>query len=190
MTRMRVRRQSDELLTETILLIASRCECDPTFGATKLNKILFYADFLAYLNLGRSITGQEYFALQQGPAPKRLLPVLKKMQADGSLAILESEFYGKVQRRTIALRQPDVGKFNSEEVDLIHYVIENWWGKTGREISEQSHRFLGWQLAAEKETIPYEAALVGNREPTLDEIQRGLRLDPVAKELLARNAAR
>lgn len=188
MPKIRVRRSSDEKLKELILLIASRCEGDTTFGATKLNKLLFYADFLAYLKLGHSITGQEYFALQQGPAPKRLIPIVKRMEQDGDLATFETNFHGYTQRKTVALRQPDLAKFEPEEIDVIHHVIQDCWGRTGRQMSDWSHGFLGWSVAREKETIPYGVALVGTRPPTLDEIRRGLKLEKLALENLARNA--
>ena len=74
-------RPDDAKLRELILLISSLSEGDPTFGAVKLNKLLFHCDFSAYLTYGRPITGQEYFALKQGPAPRRLLPITKRMQA-------------------------------------------------------------------------------------------------------------
>jgi hypothetical protein len=57
------------------LLIATRSEGDEPFGAVKLNKLLFYADFFAYVKFGECITGQEYQKLAQGPAPRRMLPV-------------------------------------------------------------------------------------------------------------------
>jgi hypothetical protein len=59
-------------LRELILYIAARCERDPRFGATKLNKILLFADFLAYFRRRRPITGVEYMRLPNGPAPRRL----------------------------------------------------------------------------------------------------------------------
>ena len=42
---------------ELILYCALKSETHRFFGATKLNKCLFYADFLAYRALGSSITG-------------------------------------------------------------------------------------------------------------------------------------
>jgi len=38
---------NDRKFQELLLYVAARCEGAPTFGATKLNKILFFADFLA-----------------------------------------------------------------------------------------------------------------------------------------------
>jgi hypothetical protein len=59
-----------------ILLIAEWCQADPKFGAIKVNKLLFHADFSAFLTHGEPITGQEYFKLPQGPAPRLLKPNL------------------------------------------------------------------------------------------------------------------
>ena len=64
----------DARLRELILLICKGSEGDPRFGAVKLNKLLFYCDFSAYAKLGKSITGQEYLALPEGPALKKLKP--------------------------------------------------------------------------------------------------------------------
>jgi len=57
-------------------------------------------------------------------------------------------------------------------------------------MSNESHEFLGWSLANLEETIPYSVALVGDREPTLDEIRRGSGLESLALECLAQNAVR
>src|SRR5437868_742907 len=93
----------DEKLRELILLIASRSEGDPKFGKVKLNKLLFHCDFSAYLTFGQPITGQEYFALKQGPAPRRFLPVTKKMRDKGELAFQCRDNYGRKQEKPIAL---------------------------------------------------------------------------------------
>ena len=53
---------------ELIVLIASLSRDDPAFGDVKLNKLLFFSDFLAYTNLGHPTTGAEYQKLDFGPA--------------------------------------------------------------------------------------------------------------------------
>ena len=73
-------RPNDAKLVELILLISEWSQGDPKFGAIKLNKLLFHADFSAFLTTGEPITGQEYFALPQGPAPKRFKPITEKMK--------------------------------------------------------------------------------------------------------------
>src|SRR6266487_3415423 len=50
--------RADEKLRELILHICIRSEDDEAFGAVKLNKLLFFSDFHAFLRLGKPITGQ------------------------------------------------------------------------------------------------------------------------------------
>ncbi|MBM4416381.1 MAG: DUF4065 domain-containing protein [Chloroflexi bacterium] len=57
---------------EVLLYIAQSSENDPRFGATKLNKILYFSDFKAFATLGDFITGATYQRLDRGPAPHEL----------------------------------------------------------------------------------------------------------------------
>lgn len=47
------------------------------------------------------------------------------------------------------------------KIALVTELLEMCWNHSGNELSELSHRFAGWRLAGDKETIPYEVALVG-----------------------------
>src|SRR5687767_11634112 len=106
-------------LGELILYISKKSELDPNFGAVKLNKILFYSDFIAFGRLGKAITEQDYQRLDQGPAPRRLLPVREDLIDRGYLAIQEVARFGKTQKRTVALRDPDLSIFTAEEIALV-----------------------------------------------------------------------
>jgi hypothetical protein len=145
---------------ELVLFICQRSEGDVAFGATKLNKLLFYSDFLSYKKLGKPITGARYQRLPNGPAPRCLLPVLEDMQRVGEVAQSERNFFGRVQKRTMALRDPDLTLFSGSEIALVTELIEKCWNQNASWISEQSHRFMGWQLADDREDIPYSVALV------------------------------
>jgi len=159
---------SNEKLQELVLYIAINSEGDAAFGATKLNKILFFADFIAYTQFGRSITGQEYQKLPYGPAPRMLMPVRHQLEAAGAI-VVRPQFRGYQQEKVFALRPPELNYFTAQEIDLVKSLIVEWWGRSASEISESSHQFVGWQAAAEGETIPYEVALVDFREPTAEE---------------------
>jgi hypothetical protein len=176
---------NDDKFRELLIFIAARSGKDPHFGAIKQNKLLFYCDFLAYLKLGKPITGQEYFALRQGPAPRYGERIRKEMVRDREIAIQNTGG----QTRTVALREPKYKIFSSEEVALVTEVLQAYRASSGSELSEKSHRFTGWYLAKEKEPIPYAVALVGNRLPTHSEIQRGPVLEAIAEACLADNAA-
>ncbi len=174
---------------ELLLFIARRSENDPLFGAIKLNKLLFYSDFLAYLEFGRPITGQPYFALENGPAPRYLVRVREQMVKSKEIAVSRKPTLSGVQERVLALREPDPNKFTAGEIDLVTKIIDICRAQTGTELSELSHRFAGWRLAGEKEDIPYEVALVGNRPPTPAEKSYGVKLEALAASCLMENAA-
>jgi hypothetical protein len=178
------RQESDKKLRELILLIAEWCQADPKFGAIKLNKLLFHADFSAFLTHGEPITGQEYFALPQGPAPRRLKPITESMKKNGELAYQEVSYFGQIQKRPIALRSADLSEFSGADVNLVRQTVERFWKLNATEISDQSHLFLGWKAARLHETIPYGTALVSRRVPSAKEREYGLALQGLAAEHL------
>jgi hypothetical protein len=161
----------DAKFKELVLFVCQRCLGDPRFGATKLNKLLFYADFFAYLSLGDAVSWQPYQKLPNGPAPRRWLPILEEMKAAGDVAQARHVYFGREQIRTLALRDPDFSKFSPQEIALITEVIDYFWDSNASQMSDFSHRFRGWQLAEEGEEIPYETALVqlsDNQHANLD----------------------
>ena len=87
----------EEKLAELILYIAEKSSGDEGFGATKLNKILHAADFLAFAIRGEAITGVDYFHLAQGPAPRRYVPVREHLIEEDRLAIEERERFGWIE---------------------------------------------------------------------------------------------
>jgi hypothetical protein len=94
-----------------------------------------------------------------------------------------------VQDRAFALREPNLEKFTKEEIQLAHSVAAACHNKTGVDLSDLSHKFFGWLLAGFKEIIPYSVALVGMREPTMDEVEWGIELEPMALQSLGRHGS-
>ena len=177
--------ENEKKLKELILYICFKSETDESFGATKLNKILFYADFLAYIRLGKAITGEEYVALSQGPAPKNLIPIREELVNEKRLAIRKRDYYGKNQQKPIALDAPDLSLFSPTEIAFIDDLIEKVRDMNATEISNLSHSFMGWRLAEEGEQIPYEVALVGSRHVTERDSEIAQMLEPVAQKYIS-----
>ncbi len=170
--------KSDAKFQELVVLLANRSKNDPLFGGIKLNKLLFYCDFYAYVMLGKPITGQDYFALPNGPAPRHKVGHWNKMIQRKDIAVRRMPTgYDNEREVTLALREPDVTLFSSKELDLIYRVLEANRDKSGSDLSTLSHRFSGWALAREKQTIPYPVALVGNRKPNQAEIDIAVQLE-------------
>jgi hypothetical protein len=156
----RLKKKDDTRLRELILYIAERCQYQEKFGATKLNKVLFYSDFLAYAKFGKPITGEEYFKLQYGPAPKRMVPVQEKMERAGDIVIVKRMTRKGPQTRIIPKREATLSSFKPEEIALVDEIIFELEHKDAEEVSDFSHFFIGWQIAKDKETIPYETVFL------------------------------
>ena len=158
--------RTDRLLGELILYVAECCADDPTFGAIKLNKILWWSDFQAFGRLGGPITGVRYVRRPQGPAPYRLLPVRNRLIRLDAAEMEERPVGQRLQERIVALRAPDK-LFTQEQLDIVDEVIRDLWGMTATEVSERSHG-KAWQIAAEDGVpIPYEAVFLSD-EPVTD----------------------
>jgi hypothetical protein len=161
-------------LRELMLYVCIKCGNDKRFGSVKLNKLLYFSDFYAYAYLGAPITGVEYFKLPNGPAPRRLIPIRDEMTAKGELGMQHVKLSpGYIQKRPVALRDPDLSVFSAKEIALVDDVINVFCNDNAREISDASHRMMGWRAARDNETIPYETVFVSNEPLTPLEQIRG-----------------
>ena len=135
----------DSKFKELMLYIAKRSFDDPFYGATKLNKILFFSDFLAFKKFGKSITGQTYRKLDFGPAPARMQDVRDELIRDGDAARQKTELDGFFQDRLVHLRDPKLDEFSGEEIALVEEMIALLRNKsaTGFRIFAPLHRVAG-----------------------------------------------
>ena len=146
--------------TELVVLVASRLHDDRAGGATKLNKVLYFAEFAHCRRHGRSITGAEFQRLPHGPAPRRLVPVRDRLVRDGAAEVRTESFLGYPQERLVPLREPDLDRFDDDELATVDEVLADLAHLTAKQVSDISHAEPGWLLVADGETIPYEAALL------------------------------
>jgi hypothetical protein len=154
----------DKKLGELILYISQKSASDLYYGSTKLNKILYFSDFLSYRNWDDPVTGVEYFHLPQGPAPRRLLPVRKYLIDSGWLQLQVIQFPdGKIQHKPVNLREPNLDLFKARHISLVDSVIEALQGLNATEISNFSHLEVGWQITRKGETIPYPMVFLSTK---------------------------
>lgn len=149
-----------EKFRELVLYIAHKSRDDPWFGAVKLNKILYYCDFGAYARLYRSITGATYIHLTEGPAPVEMLEERRVMIDTGQATLELQRVFRYVQHRIYPTADNVVLSelFDSKEIEIIDETISTLRPLTGKEVSDLSHRELGWKLTVNRELIPYETA--------------------------------
>jgi hypothetical protein len=162
---------------ELMLYAAEKSRNDERFGATKLNKILFFSDFLSYGLTGGPISGATYQKLENGPAPRELKPIAREIVSEKSGMFIKRPWFNYTQTVLIPLRAADLNQFKAEEIDLVDDVIRNLSPYDATETSQLSHdRSAAWQLADIGDTIPYEAVLLSTRKPTSVDIKRAQEL--------------
>ena len=146
--------------------VCERCP-DPTMlGATKLNKVLWYVDTIAYRKDGQTISGETtYIKRQFGPVPKRILKTLEGLENDGSIVIRNVPSLGGSRREFISLKPSNHSIFTDEERLIIDQVIDVICrDHTAASISELSHDAI-WEAAELGEEIPVYAVLASRAAP-------------------------
>ena len=147
------------------------------FGATKLNKVLWFSDARAYTLTGQPITGETYTRGEFGPVPYHIRPVRAELEKEKAIRITKEG----TLTRIVALTPAYPSWFSSAELQSI-----DWWANhiakdhTAASISEESHDYA-WEIAKEGEELPLYAYRVARvQEPSEEVIKR---LKDRAKEL-------
>ena len=148
--------------------ICWKCE-DPTqLGATKLNKIPWRVDTVAYQIDGESVTGEVYVKRQHGPVPKNILRVLEELKTGKKIVVREpdAEFQ---PREYVALSKPDMSAFSERHMALIDAVIDEVCKRhTANSISTSTHDQV-WDAAAIGEEMPLYATFAAEADEVTKE---------------------
>lgn len=146
-------------------------------GSTKLNKLMFYADFRAYAELGEPITGARYQKLDQGPAPRALLPMRQQLLVDG---VVEYRAKGEDDLNDVLVPlgdPPGMDNFTGLEMKIVDDVFDENRELNARAISDDSHkRSVGWQAVDLHQDIPYESVYMTGTSASDWVIRRGREL--------------
>lgn len=149
---------------EMVLYVAGKLRDDRRGGATKLNKVLYFADFAHVRKTGVPISGADYQKLAHGPAPRRLKPVRDRLVREGDAVVEPVEVLGYRRDVLVPRRPVDLSVFTAAELATIDEVLADLDGMTARQVSDLSHEEPGWRMAAEGETIPYLRAFVAKQQ--------------------------
>lgn len=164
--------ESRERLRELILYIAGISRNDPDFGATKLNKLLFYADFISFAENGRPLTHAQYRKKPHGPVPTSIDSLIVEMEANRDAAVVREGLAPYTHQRVFPLREARIDEyFTPSEIALVDEVVRTLHGLTATQVSEMPHEFA-WQIAEDNDLIPYDAVYLYDRELSDQEVAR------------------
>ncbi len=118
---------------------------------TKMNKLLFYADFFHYSKTGYSITGMTYVAITHGPVPKNYGGIYDRLFDAGYVDIEEVEFddYGG-EKLLNHDGDPDMEIFSDTERQAIEAVEKKLGRLRTSNIVDISHDEAAWKQNIDK----------------------------------------
>ena len=151
---------------ELIVYIARRLGPEAALGRVKLAKLLMLSDFTAYRRRGRSITGAKYEKWEHGHLPHELIMTEKDLLAQQRIVQETVAWFGKPLRH-ITAREPDpnLSSFDEDEIAIVEGVLRQYGHESASYLRALSHKEIGWQLAKDREEIPYETALLPSGPP-------------------------
>ena len=139
----------------------------------KLNKILYYSDFIAYRQLGQPITGADYQHLGEGPVPQQFKSIKEELINENSIEIEYKSYFNTIQQRVVAKRSPSLKKFSKAERYIVDEVLRALKPFNATEVSDLSHKEYGWLLTDGLETIPYASAFFSSEPLTAEQEELG-----------------
>ncbi|MCW5899518.1 MAG: DUF4065 domain-containing protein [Flavobacteriales bacterium] len=128
----------------------------PHLYKTRLNKLLFYADFRHFQLHGVSITGGRYRAIQMGPVPVQYASLYEYAQREGKIKLNEQELneggiMGQFLPMTTAPFNAEL--FEESELAVLNEVCEQFRNTKAKEIEHISHEEEAWKQHEKEHTV-------------------------------------
>lgn len=147
--------------------------CDPAdLGATKLNKVLWFADLESYRLTGRTITGaKSYQKRQYGPVPKGIMETLESLKSSAKISTSSENYFGFAKTMFMSLERPDISQLSAEEVAIVDMIAEAICrDHTAKSILDISHDAL-WEEIPLGGELPIGAAAMSPGEITPEDVE-------------------
>ena len=127
---------------------------------TKLNKLMFYCDFLSFKGSGKSISGLPYARIPYGPVPHNYEFLFSSLETMGVLQQTLWENETKSGSFIHANKKIDPAHLlSNRELDIIYFVGDYFKLMSPTQIKEFSHREKAWLECRTGQIIPYKYAV-------------------------------
>lgn len=134
---------------------------------TKMNKLLFYADFLMFKQSCFSISGMRYKAIDMGPVPTNFQSIFEYLDNKFEITILTTEFpngYSGEQFKVRKDRNFNANLFSEDELKTLENVANTFNETSTNGIVNLSHLEEAWKKNKKgKKVISYEYAFELNQ---------------------------
>lgn len=137
---------------------------------TKLMKLFYYADFIAYAKSGSSITNDTYFKLPYGPVPSFIKNEIDNVAVAPVFGIgisqladiikLEEKDFGRGKKGSLVkkIKNPGLECLSQFEIDIVSKVAKRFNKITAKELSDRTHNEPPYKLTSDNSEIQYDLA--------------------------------
>lgn len=124
-------------------------------GSTKLNKLLYYLDFISYRDRAEPVTGDVYIHNHYGPTPSASNNILSEMVEDEEIEITKDPFEDSHTMSFAIKKDPDETVFSNEERKLLKSICGEFLDWSTNKIVEQTHLESPWFYSKPFEKVDY-----------------------------------
>ncbi len=125
---------------------------------TKLNKLLFYADFKHFKDNGVSISGARYAHAYYGPVPHKFNTWLTAISEWDNQITSEEQPFGDLVGEVYTSGEPDWSVFSTSELAALAFVKNKFQKYSASQIRDFSHQEKGYRTTKDGEIISYQYA--------------------------------
>lgn len=145
--------------------VAYIAERKPNVTKKELCKLLFFADQRHLLRYGRTITGDRYHALPQGPVPSHGLDMLnERHDAPGSDLDTMREF-GQLRGWVfVPRRKADRGVFSRSDLRVLDEILSELGSLSAAQLEDLSHQEPVWIQTPSAQRMDFDLFFEGHPE--------------------------
>ena len=138
--------------------------CKDGVFKTKLNKLLFYADFKHFKEYALSITGARYAHIPFGPAPNDYEIYYGALFSQKAIEFIEEVYPPKYGGEPVVgeiiktTKAPDLSLFSTSELRIMASVQEEFKDYNATEITDFSHKEVAFQATQNGRLMSYNYA--------------------------------
>lgn len=108
-------------------------------GRTKLTKLIYFADLLAYQKLGRTITGLTYFYFKHGPwnyIIQETIPQVPQIQEQKTQTLKGEQFY----KYKGTIKEYKIQHLSGKEIQILEEINIKWGKASLKEILSEVYK--------------------------------------------------
>ncbi len=145
----------------------------------KIFKIFYFSDRDHISAYGRSITGDTYIAMTDGPVPSKLYDIFKSVRGDGYFKD-EGKFSSKFTIENwdliVPFEEPNMKVLSNTDLECINNALNLYGEMSWDEIREKSHDYA-WRNTVLNSPISFDNMVIetGNDESYVDYLKEQIR---------------